>query len=255
MPVSTFVGGGSAAYGPTPWTTLLQVTTSNLPTGIQTNDRVLLLISAYHVQDRSPLDDTLGSFNGLSDFSYLGRANFTATSPGNFQRWQLYAYTALHTASIYPLSIVPIGATSGTTYTPLLSGNFRAQVFAWTPARDAGGTDTSGHPNADTQIPDENNVVAISESEGIAVAAAAMPAGGTIGALDVANGFTERYVQAPIATYGGSLVIADRTPGVTGSVITPRWVKPTGNSGVAMLIAFNGLSVAADEWGVNVIRW
>ena len=95
-------------------------------------------------------------------------------------------------------------------------------------------------------------------ADAVTIAAAALPAGGTIGALSTANGFTERFHQSPITSpdRGGSLKVADNP----GGTAFPRWSKgnvfPDNPSGAGVLFVLDAFDPAtASEWGVDRIAW
>lgn len=261
MAAPTFVGAGSAAYGSSDsWPSSLLIGSGNVPAGVTTVDRLILFISVYYAQDRFPVvDDTLGSFGGLDGWTAIPKAQYQVTGTGSNVFWQLWAYTIRYVDATFPLTIVPTGATSGTAYVPSqrsLDDNYRAQLFAWTPSHVA---DDFADGNATTGggiLPASAFAVTLTNTDGLVIAAGAMPKAGALGTFSNARSFTERYHQTAIAARGGSLKVADYAPGSTGTYTTPQWNKDsgTGLGGASLLIALNDPD-SFDQWGMNVVRW
>lgn len=263
MAVPTWVGAGTVIYDSAlSWPQNLTVGASNLPAGIANGDSLLLLVTVSYGQRTfpTPVDDTLGSFAGLSAWTPIGTSQFSASGGASTGFWQLWAYVMQYDPSAFPFAVTPIGTTSGTQYTPILSGgNYRAQMFAWNPPLLYGTRSDGTASNNATVIPSLNRNVSLTDSQGIVIAAAALPSsetgtGGTIGSLSAANGFTEQHHESPILNHGGSLKVADYVPGTTGTISGPQWTKPTGPSGVSMLITLV-TTTGGKDWGMNVVRW
>lgn len=269
MAAPTFIGAGNPVYGSaTGWPASLTIGTADVPSGVVAGDRLVLFVSVYYGQRTfpTPVDDTLGSFGGVSTWTSIGNASFTDGGVSANQFWQLWAYTIRYDSTLFPFTLTPQGATSGTAYTPILGGVYRAQLCAWRPSAAYGSRSTGTAFNNATRIPNASYSASLTNADGLLVAAATLPgtsgASGpdaTIGTLNTANGFTERFHQTPITNRGGSLKIADRTPGAAGSYNGPVWTKPgtspNNPSGVAMLIAFNDPDPSVNEWGVDQVRW
>lgn len=264
MAAPTYVGAGNAVYsGSAAWPSSLTINSSDLPSGTQANDAVVLFVTVFHSQRTfpTPVDDTLASFSGLTGWSVVPRGSFSSSFAASNLYYQVYAYVRRRASITFPLTITPIGTTSGTTYAPINGGNYRAQLLAWRPSRLLGNTNTGTAGNTETLIPRSPPPTAFAaSSDAVTIAAAALPGGGTIGAISVANGFTERLNQAPITSpdRGGSLRVADR--GGSGGQTSPQWSKgnvfpdnPSGASVIFVLDAFD--SATASEWGVDRIAW
>jgi hypothetical protein len=258
----TFIGGGNPVYGSsTGWPASLTIAASDAPTGAASGDRLVLCISVRYGQRTFPLpvDDTLASFDGLSTWTSIGRAQSSVSGSASTSYTQLWSYTIRNSSTLYPFTITPIGTTSGTTYTPILStGYYRAQLFAWRPSRGYSSRGLGSSNNTQTLLPNTTyGSQSLSDPDGIIVAVAALDSD-SVGSLSTANGFTERFTQPEITNRGGSLVVADYGPGSTGTYPGPIWTKPSGPRGAAVLMSFNPLDPPLDgvgEWGVDQVRW
>jgi hypothetical protein len=266
-----FVAAGAPVYGSSSaWPSSLTIGTADVPSGVIAGDRLILFVQVQYGQRTFPtVDDTLGSFGGVSTWTAIGTASFSAGGGSATQYWQLWAYTIRYDATLFPLTLTPQGTTSGTAYTPISGAPvYRAQLCAWRPSAAYGSRATGTAFNNATLIPNGSysSNLSLTNTDGLLVAAATLPGtvgttgpDATIGTLSSANGFTERFHQTPITNRGGSLKIADQTPGATGSYGGPLWTKPgafpTNPSGAAMLIAFNDPDPSMNEWGVDQVRW
>lgn len=263
MAAPAFVAAGNAVYGSSSaWPSSLTIGTADVPSGVIAGDRLVLTIAVEYGQRLfpTPADDTLGSFSGLSTWTSIGTANFSAGGTVSTSRTQLWAYTIRYDAALFPLTVTPIGTTSGTTYTPILSrGYYRPQLFAWRPSNAYASRGLGTSFNNATLLPSTSyGSQTLTNSDGIVVAIAHLGNGGTIGSLSTSNGFTQRATQAAITDRGGSLVVADYAPGSTGSYNGPVWTKPTPYNGAAILMSFNDPDPAvagSNEWGVGQVRW
>ena len=269
MAAPTFVAAGAPVYGSaTRWPSSLTVTSSDAPVGVAAGDRLVLFVSVYYSQRTfpTPVDDTLGGFDGVSSWTAITPAQFSASGGTSNGFWQLWASTVRYSASLFPFTLTPLGTASGVAYTPIRTGGvYRAQLCAWRPSGAYGSRGTGTAFNNADFLPNNAYSTSLTDADGILVAAAALPDAAfdsTIGSLTTANGFTERFHQTPITDRGGSLKIADRTPGATGSYSGPVWAKPgqfpENPSGIAMVIAFNApdpVVAGPGEWGVDQVRW
>lgn len=263
MAAPTYVGAGNAVYsGSAAWPSSLTINSSDLPSGTQANDAVVLFVTAFYSQRTfpTPVDDTLASFSGLTGWSVVPRGSFSSTFAAANLYYQVYAYVWRRASIAFPVTITPIGATSGTAYTPINGGNYRAQLLAWRPSRLLGNTNSGTANNASSTIPSSSSTVSVVSAEAVTIAAAALPAGGTIGALSTANGFTERFHQPDITSpaRGGSLRVADRSG--SGGQTSPQWSKgnvfPDNPSGASVLFVLDAFDPAtASDWGVGRIAW
>jgi hypothetical protein len=258
----TFVGAGNAVYGSADsWPSSLLIGSGDVPSGIVNGDRLILFVSVYYQQDLFPsVDDSLGSFDGLSTWTTIPKAQFLVTGTSSNLFWQLWAYTVRYSEDLFPLTISPLGTTSGTAYTPSQrapNDNYRAQLYAWSPSHAAGDSGTGSASALGATLPSAGASATLTNADGILVAAAAMPYAGAINAFSTARSFTEQYHQTAITNRGGSLKVADYAPGSAATYTGPQWSKQTGTnlSGVAVTIAFNDLDPALDQWGMNVVRW
>jgi hypothetical protein len=233
------------------WPSTLTVTSSDVPAGVATGDRLLLLVPA--ITSNAP------SFH---HFHVTHPEWTTVTSVGQPGAGSPYlaVFTARNTAAAFPVTIEShtISHTLLADHVGDIYRRWGAVIAAWSPSSTIT-TSQIGSASGTTPIPSVNLTTPTFAADGVAIAVALL-SGGFYGAHTV-NGFTEQGDRSPTwhAGYPATLKIADKAMTAGSGTSGIRWSHtPAGSTAGYVLLTLDDPDppiVTPGGWSVGMIQW
>ena len=248
MTTPSFVGAGTPIHdGGSTWPTSLTITTSDLPTGISSGHRLLIVFSF----SRHTTNAVIVDYSDLTDAGYvLTAAAFSGSSP----RSQLVVYSGEYDAADFPMTV-----TSTADASDLYPGDWRIDTIAYTQSSEITVTDDEGNAN-DPYVPTLNPTAGVLTTALSTVVQVVHVAKQDVGSILYANGMTERFRSAALTSRGGGVITLDRADVPASTNVDYAQVgvtnPPSGwTSNAATTVQLQMVGTVVSGWGVNTINW